>query len=475
MRSHAIGRRLAALLLLVSAKSLHAQSRSVTDSAAHVAVTALLASARVPVMRWPTINDVVPDLQQLYATADTPLLWSRNGVASAPSRAIVNAIHRLDVRGLDPHEYDAAYLDSVVAAPLTTLEARSMFDAVLSVNALRVLNALRNGRIAPTDAHATLQLPRDVVDQAATLVSLVHAAVADSVFDAQEPPYVHYQLLKRALARYQALARADATIAPYVRQIALTLERWRWLPHHFETSPIIVNIPAFRLHVLAPGSDRENEMLTMDVVVGDAYNHQTPVFSGVLDYLVFAPYWDVPPAIAKAELVPIAARDPYLLTLNNYEIVSAAERVIPTTPAAIRAVAAGRARIRQLPGGSNALGRVKFMFPNEFDVYLHDTPVQTAFERTRRDLSHGCIRVADPVALARLLLRDQPQWDAAAIDAAMAAVTPQRVDLLTRVPVHVIYITAIASEDGTVTFYDDIYQLDTALATLLTHGYPYRR
>ena len=115
------------------------------------------------------------------------------------------------------------------------------------------------------------------------------------------------------------------------------------------------------------------------------------------------------------------------------------------------------------------------MFPNEFDVYLHDTPVQAAFGRARRDLSHGCIRVANPVALARRLLQDQPEWSEAAIDAAMNARTPHRVDLHTRVPVHVVYITASAKEDGTVTFYDDIYQLDCALATQLSHGYPYRR
>jgi murein L,D-transpeptidase YcbB/YkuD len=215
-------------------------------------------------------------------------------------------------------------------------------------------------------------------------------------------------------------------------------------------------------------------MLRMDVVVGSAYDHRTPVFSDALEHIVFAPYWDVPLSIARAELLPLARRNPHILTVNNYEIVNAAGRVLSPTAAALRAVSTGSARIRQLPGGSNALGFVKFVFPNEFNVYLHDTPVQAAFRRARRDVSHGCIRIANPFALAQLLLRSVPGWDSTAIAAAMRGKTPQRVDLPHPVPVHIIYATAVAREDGTALFYDDIYGLDAELSQRLSRGYPYR-
>jgi L,D-transpeptidase YcbB len=139
----------------------------------------------------------------------------------------------------------------------------------------------------------------------------------------------------------------------------------------------------------------------------------------------------------------------------------------------VRAVAAGRARIRQKPGPGNALGRVKFIFPNAYNVYLHDTPAQSVFARARRDASHGCIRVAHPEALARLLLRDQPAWDSTAVATALTRTTPLQVNLTRSVPVHVVYATAVAREDGTMHFFDDIYGHDRTLATLLAKGYPY--
>ena len=182
----------------------------------------------------------------------------------------------------------------------------------------------------------------------------------------------------------------------------------------------------------------------------------------------------MPQSIAVAELLPLARRDPHLLEVNHYEIVSTSGRVLAPSAAALRSVKAGTARIRQLPGGSNALGTVKFLFPNEFNVYLHDTPVQAAFQQTRRDLSHGCIRIAEPFALARLLLRNVPGWDSTAIATAMGRKTPQRVELPQPVPVHILYGTAVAREDGTVLFYDDIYGLDAELERLLRRGYPYQ-
>ena len=259
------------------------------------------------------------------------------------------------------------------------------------------------------------------------------------------------------------------------RQIALTLERWRWLPHAFTEPPVIVNVPAFRLHAFSSGSDREADLLSMDVAVGDAFNHRTPVFSDSLRYLIFSPYWDVPPSITRGEILPKARRDASYLSRGNYEIVDGRGRVLPASGSALAAVASGNARVRQQPGPTNSLGRVKFIFPNSHNVYFHDTPAQAAFGRVRRDVSHGCIRLSEPARLAEFLLRSLPGWDSTRIAAAMAQTRPEQVNLPRPVPVHIVYATAVAREDGRVFFYDDIYGHDRELTRLLARGYPFSR
>ena len=268
-------------------------------------------------------------------------------------------------------------------------------------------------------------------------------------------------------------ARLRRPFEERVAQITLSLERWRWLPHQFEQPPIIVNVPAFQLHAFKSSSDREADLLSMDVVVGDSFDNKTPVFSGSMKYLVFSPYWDVTPNITRTEVLPKARRDAGYLARNNYEIVSNRGSVLGTSSSAVSAVAAGNARIRQKPGPTNSLGRVKFIFPNEFNVYLHDTPSQSAFDRARRDLSHGCIRLAEPARLAEFLLSDKAGWDAARVTEAMAKTKPEQVNLTRSVPVYIVYATAAAREDGTTRFFDDIYKHDRSLTQLLALGYPY--
>ncbi|MDZ7632044.1 MAG: L,D-transpeptidase family protein [Gemmatimonadaceae bacterium] len=462
--------------LLCTGSGLRAQeAASVADALIAEGLTHVVSEGELASLRWPRLTDLTDDLRRAYDGNGWRPLWSHQGLLTAPARALLESLQDLGTRGLDPEDHDVASLRALADSGLVSAADRVRFDMTLSVSALRTILALRRGRISATEAHAHLQFPRDSVDYAAELMRLAATTTPTALLDAQEPPYVHYRLLRDALAVYRREAGTDSLARHRAQQITLTMERWRWLPHAFTTEPIIVNIPAFRLHALAEGSDRESDMLSMDVVVGDAVFHQTPVFSDVMEYIVFAPYWDVPASIAAAELLPLARRDPHLLTVNNYEIVSAQGPVLTPSAASVRAVAEGRARIRQLPGGSNALGRVKFVFPNDFNVYLHDTPVKAAFLSDRRDISHGCIRIADPTALARHLLRDQPAWDAAAIEAAMNRREPLRVPLSRGIPVHVLYATAVALEDGRVIFHDDIYGHDAALAAQLARGYPYRR
>jgi murein L,D-transpeptidase YcbB/YkuD len=269
------------------------------------------------------------------------------------------------------------------------------------------------------------------------------------------------------------LGRLNNPFPQRIRQMELTLERWRWMPRRFTAPPIIVNIPAFRLYAFSSLDLDEQTMLAMNVVVGTAFKTETPVFASALEYLTFSPYWDVTPTIATKEIKPAALKNPEFLTRNRYELVEQGEVVLPW-PENIARIGKG-VRVRQQPGAHNALGLVKFIMPNDFQVYLHDTPARTLFERTRRDASHGCIRVGDPFALARFLLRDQPEWTVARMMAAMSAGEPTTVPLRSPVPVYITYASAVARPSGEVFFYPDIYGHDRTLDRLLQKGYPYSR
>ncbi|MEQ1581229.1 MAG: L,D-transpeptidase family protein [Steroidobacteraceae bacterium] len=256
-----------------------------------------------------------------------------------------------------------------------------------------------------------------------------------------------------------------------VEQIELTLERWRWLPR-LETPPIFVNIPQYRLFAFGTTQDREADMLKLDVIVGKAYpKTRTPVFSEAMRYLVFRPYWDVPYSIATRELLPEIRANLSYLDKQNLEIVSGDgddAKPVPPTGENLAALASGLLRIRQRPGNDNALGLVKFMLPNEYNVYLHSTPAKGLFREARRAFSHGCIRVSDPVALAEQVLKNEPgDWTREKIEAAMNGTETLRVPLTRPIPVYILYGTAIASEAGNVFFFDDVYGHDARLATLL--------
>jgi murein L,D-transpeptidase YcbB/YkuD len=263
-----------------------------------------------------------------------------------------------------------------------------------------------------------------------------------------------------------------------VRQIELTLERWRWLPP-FTSPPIIVNIPEFRLFAFDSTADRAASILQMPVIVGQTNpSKRTPIFLANMKYVVFRPYWDVPSSITIHELLPKIRANPSYLAHEHLQMVRGAgdgAPIVPPSPASIAELAAGKLRLRQEPGEDNALGLIKFVFPNAHDVYLHSTPAHHLFAASRRAFSHGCIRVSDPEALALHVLRNAFQpWDAVRIDAAMHAdlQKPLRVELREPIRVMILYGTAMATEAGPVQFFDDIYGHDRRLEALLGLGSP---
>jgi len=266
----------------------------------------------------------------------------------------------------------------------------------------------------------------------------------------------------------------NVPLSDRVRQLQLALERWRWLPAEFSSPPVVVNIPDFRLRAL----DENNKVaLEMRVVVGKSMRTQTPVFSRDMTYLVLRPYWNVPASILRGEILPAILRDGTYLGRKRYEVTNQAGDVVTSGEVSGEVMAglkAGKLAVRQRPGPGNALGLVKLMFPNEHNVYLHSTPAPELFSRTRRDFSHGCIRVEKPAELAAWALRNNQGWTVDRVQQSMDNGRDNVTVTLPRpIPVFIVYATALAYENGDVHFYDDIYGHDAKLAQALAKGYPY--
>jgi murein L,D-transpeptidase YcbB/YkuD len=256
------------------------------------------------------------------------------------------------------------------------------------------------------------------------------------------------------------VAEMNVPIDRRISQITLNLERWRWLPRDLGERHIVVNIPEYRLEVW----ERNQVPLAMRVVVGKQ-DTQTPIFNDVMTHLVFSPYWNVPPNIAEGETLPEILKDPGFLDRNSMEVLDSDGNLID--PRSIDLADPARYRFRQRPGAHNSLGLVKFMFPNQYNVYLHDTPTDSLFARASRSFSHGCVRLENPMALAEYVLRDQPEWTRERIEEAMNAEQERTVKLRSAIPVYLGYFTARVSADGIMQFRRDVYDIDRRQTILL--------
>lgn len=231
-----------------------------------------------------------------------------------------------------------------------------------------------------------------------------------------------------------------------INQLRVNLDRLRKESTENQGRRIVANIPEYKLHVFESG----REVLSMDIVVGKTTN-KTVVFSDEMTQIVFGPYWNIPESIVKNEILPAMKRNPRYLRNNNMEIVGT-ENGLP--------------KIRQRPGAKNSLGKVKFLFPNKYNIYFHDTPAKTLFARNKRAFSHGCIRLSQPFELAKYLLKDDPKWTDAALRSAMNAGSERWVTLKDPVPVSISYYTAWIDSSGEVHFREDIYGHDRNLVKL---------
>ncbi len=335
---------------------------------------------------------------------------------------------------------------------------------------------------APGDAYAAAG---PLADRLRFLGDLPQGAVVDAssgiyngaVVDAVKHFQTRHGITPDGKLGKDTIRQLNTPMSVRVTQLEDALERWRWLPPNFPVLPVAVNIPEFVLRVFNPD---HSIAMRMHVIAGKAVGHQTPVFAQNMRYIVFRPYWNVPPSIARGEIVPHLLKDPGYLGKKGFEITDSTGKIVASgsaSPEVIAELRAGRLMVRQKPAADNALGLIKFIFPNDNNVYLHSTPSQTLFSQTRRDFSHGCIRVEYPAELASFLLRSQPngeKWTVEAVKAAMqSGPDNQQINLATPIPVVIVYFTAVAEENGEVYFFDDIYGHDKSLDAVLAKGPPY--
>ena len=262
----------------------------------------------------------------------------------------------------------------------------------------------------------------------------------------------------------------DVPVEARIRQITLNLERWRWLPATLGERHLLVNIPGFTLEV----REQDRAVLAMRVVVGRELS-RTPMFSDSITYLVFNPIWELPPEIAKKEVLPSIQKDPEYLAKNHlrlYERRGRGRREVDPAKVDWKRVTPEEFgfAVRQDPGPGNSIGHVKFMCPNQFAVYLHDTPAGHLFSAPQRDYSHGCVRVERPLELALYLLRGKAGWDSARIVAAFDTLKNKVVKLPEPVPVHILYWTTWVDDRGVAQFRRDVYAVDSLLADALSHA-----
>lgn len=499
---------------------------------------------QLPVLKNPDFSQYQPQVQQFYQDRNFELAWTRDGKPTSAATALIGLFQGAAKKGLKPEDYDASLwntreskLAQILAAHDTSNDAQdsvAQFDAAMTIAAMRYASDLHEGRVNPQSLNFDIDVPgKRAAFDLPTFVNeqLVDADDVGTVITGIEPQNPIYKNTEAALAHYIDLTNQqggqDATPLPAVgkggagpgypgmqalvarlqlegdlsdasspsgisdgikhwqerhgltddgklnqatidslnvpmtqrvQQLGLALERWRWLPDNYVQPRVLVNLPEY---IVRTYDADHNLAFKMKVVDGEGDGqHDTPMFVRQMRYVVFRPYWNIPQSIIKKDLAKHLGDKGYL-EKHGYEVKS------PTD-------------IRQKPGPKNSLGLVKFLFPNEYDIYLHSTPEMALFNLTKRDRSHGCVRLNDAEKVANWVLNGQGDWDADKIHQAMYGPTDggqpednKTVNLKTTLPVVLTYLTANADEDGTVHFFDDVYGYDKQLQDALDKGLPY--
>jgi murein L,D-transpeptidase YcbB/YkuD len=379
-------------------------------------------------------------LQRFYARRGFEPVWTTR---QAQANALVDAVSRAGDQGLDPELFHATLLQRM--AELPPLDQ----DLLLSDAFLSYADALARGAVPLERRPDDQVLAPGPIDVAAVLDEAAASVDPGAVIEALAPMTPTYRALRQALQKYRSGAPAGNKAATdRMRTIAVNLERQRWLPRPLPADRVWVNVAAEQLVMYRADSP----VFSTRVVVGeDVERNQSPEFRATIDASFFNPPWVIPADIAKAEILPLLDRDPDYLTRNRMVLLTGGE-------------------VEQLPGPEAGLGLIMFDMPNRFDVYLHDTPDRYIFNRDNRRISHGCIRVQNPLQFAALLMREPIDTINQGIARGLVTGDTTRNNLPVPVPVFVVYQTAVANTDATLRFYPDFYNRDAEIWRMLQKG-----
>jgi murein L,D-transpeptidase YcbB/YkuD len=517
-------------------------------------------------LHWPNFQDYQKPVARFYEQRQWNPAWVNGKKPTRQARALIQLFESSADKGLHPEDYDAGHWQGwVQGLPHASERERADFDEIMTVDTMRYIHDLHQGRINPVHFSYGIDTASKSYDLADLLQQhIIAAGDVSAALNGVEPSSQQYQATLQALHHYQELASqsgepttlpaptgslrvgdhysAAAALAAHLRllgdlpagnaapdsspedsanakdptgstvysaalaegvksfqethdltpsgvltartvaalniplsarvlAIEDTLERMRWLPEAYQEPTIQVNIPEFLVRVYNPD---HQQAFAIKAVVGEAKvdDHNTPLLANDMKYLVFRPFWVVTPTIIKEELVPKVAADPGYLDSHNFEVITRKGKPVPDWT--LDGLSHGRYMVREKPGPKNSLGLVKFIFPNKLNIYLHSTPAVQLFLRSRRDDSHGCIRLQEPAKLADWVLSDQPKWTPEAIDDAMNTGPDNKtVPLKHSLPVVITYETARVDVDGKVHFFPDIYGYDQRLEQTLAHGDPF--
>jgi murein L,D-transpeptidase YcbB/YkuD len=403
--------------------------------------------------------------RQFYESRNNLPAWIDGDQASPRLGALLDALKQSEDHGLDPARYGVDGFQQIVAQAEANkhridIERVPEIDTRLTFAYLQYAAELLGWSGNPKAIHTNWIRANNKADLAGQLAKAVSSNQVRETLEELAPTHPQYKGLQTALAR----ERQNPT--GHLDQIRMNLVRWRWMPRDLGDRYVFVNVPAYQMQVM----EGEKPVLAMRVIVGDP-KHQTPLFSDEMTTIVFSPNWNVPESIIRKEMLPKLVDDPGYLQRQNIQVVGTSGQVLDEDAVDwYDESALARLHFRQEPGPNNALGLVKFQFPNEFDVYMHDTPQDALFNKDRRALSHGCIRLENPVALAQYVLRDNPQWTPEKITVAMNAGEEHGVPLKEHLPVHIGYFTAWVNPDGSVTYTDDPYNLDESQSRAFTRA-----
>jgi murein L,D-transpeptidase YcbB/YkuD len=412
-------------------------------------------------------------LDEFYARHGHQLIWSDASGKLLPStRALLEALRHAEEHGLIPEDYAVGRLESL-EKELATGDADTRaahladFDLLATAAFFRYASDVSTGRVHPDEVDKNWHTNPPELDLAKALDDALAANMLPKLIESLPPPHPGYARLREALAKLRAGQAVNVTatateppalpIPEQIRQVELNLERWRWIPRQLGDTHILVNIPAFDLELV------EGEAIPWKtrVVAGKAFT-PTPVFSDKVVAIVANPPWNVPESIAINEYLPELQKDRNALKKHGLTLLEGAgdkEREIDPDDVNWKEMGTDRFpyHIRQDPGATNPLGRVKFDLTNDFSIYLHDTPGRGAFKKTDRDLSHGCIRVENAIDLAHRITHAS---DREQLDEALGKPEEKHIPLASKVPVHILYWTAWADENGQLQFGPDVYGFD---------------